>query len=63
MRESTRRLEKTWNGALSSNCNQAGAWTGEIDPPLRQLLLELREFFTWRSESDPKMRDNATGPV
>jgi hypothetical protein len=60
MRDRLDALEKTWNGALASNCSQAGAWTGEVDPPLRQLLLELPEFFTWRSESDPKMRDNAT---
>jgi hypothetical protein len=60
MRDRLDALEKSWNGALASECNRAGAWTGEIDPPLRQLLAKLPEFFTWRSESDPKMRDSAT---
>ena len=60
MRDRLDALEKSWNGALASGCNQAEAWTGEIDPPLRRLLVELPEFFTWRSESDPKMRESAT---
>jgi hypothetical protein len=60
MRDRLDALEKSWNGAMASECNRAGAWAGEIDPPLRQLLVELPEFFMWRSESDPKMRDSAT---
>src|ERR1035437_2415170 len=60
MRDRLDALEKSWNGALGSTCNQAGAWTGEIDSPLRRLLVELPGFFTWRSESEPKMRDSAT---
>lgn len=60
MRDRLDALEKTLSGALASECHQAGAWTGEIDSPLRRLLAELPEFFAWRNESDPKMRDNAT---
>lgn len=60
MRDWLDAIERSWNGALASACNQGGAWGGEIDPPLRRLLVKLPEFFTWRSESDPKMRDSAT---
>jgi hypothetical protein len=60
MRDRLDAMERSWNGARASACNQGGAWTGEIDRPLRRLLVKLPEFFTWRSESDPKMRDSAT---
>jgi hypothetical protein len=60
MRDRLDALEKSWDGALSSDCYRGGAWSGEIDPPLRKLLVKLPEFFKWRSESEPKMRDSAT---
>jgi hypothetical protein len=60
MRDRLDTLEKSWNGALASDCHRLGAWSGEIDPPLRRLLTKLPEFFKWRSESEPKMRDSAT---
>jgi hypothetical protein len=60
MRDKLDALEKSWNAALASACNRSGAWTGEIDNPLRRLLSKLPEFFKWRNEIDPKMRDSAT---
>ncbi len=60
MRDRLDALEKTWNGALGSACNQEGTWKGEVDPPLRRLLVKLLGFFTWRREGDLKMRDSAT---
>jgi hypothetical protein len=52
-------LERSWTAALGSGCCQSGAWTGQIDDRLRRLLMKLLEFFKWRSESSPKMRDRA----
>jgi hypothetical protein len=60
MRDRLDAVERFWNGALASACNQGGSWTGEIDLPLRRLLVKLPEFFRWRNESEPKMRDSAT---
>ncbi len=60
MRDQLDAVERTWNGAVESACNQDGVWKGEIDPPLRRLLVKLPKFFEWRRESDPKMRDSAT---
>jgi hypothetical protein len=59
MRDRLDALEKSWNSALASECNKGGTWTGEIDPPVRRLLVKLPVFFQWRSESEPKMRDSA----
>jgi hypothetical protein len=53
-------LEKSWTAGLGSACNRSGAWTGEIDDPLRRLITKLSEFFKWRGESTPKMRDRAS---
>lgn len=60
MRDKLDALEKSWNAALASGCNCSGAWTGQIDGPLRQLFSKLLEFFKWRTQSEPKMRDSAT---
>lgn len=60
MRDKLDALEKTWTASLGSTCHQAGEWLGEIDDLLRRLLTKLPEFFKWRSESEPKMRESAT---
>ncbi len=60
MRDKLDALERTWTGTLASACNRSGAWTGEIDNPLRRMLTKLPEFFKWRNESEPKMRESAT---
>ncbi len=59
MRDRLDSLEKSWTAALSSACNHSGTWTGVIDDPLRRLLSKLLEFFKWRIETEPKMRDSA----
>jgi hypothetical protein len=59
MRDKLDALERTWTVALGSTCHQSGAWTGEIDPPLRRILTQIPEFFKWRNESEPKMRESA----
>jgi hypothetical protein len=41
MRDKLDALEKAWAAALGSTCNRSGAWTGEIDDPLRRLLTKL----------------------
>ncbi|MEV4704647.1 hypothetical protein [Actinoplanes sp. NPDC049316] len=50
--------ELKWKGAVDrSKCNSDGQWTGEIDQPLRQALIALDEFFSWKAENRPKRRD------
>jgi hypothetical protein len=49
-------LEPIWNNATKSGCHQQGAWTGDIDGPLRKLLQKLHEFFEWLKENRPKRR-------
>jgi hypothetical protein len=49
-------LEPIWNNAINSGCHQKGAWTGDIDGPLRKLLQKLHEFFEWLKENRPKRR-------
>jgi hypothetical protein len=59
MRDKLDALERTWAATLGSNCNRSGAWTGDIDDLLRKLLAQVAEFFNWRRESEPKMRESA----
>jgi hypothetical protein len=60
MRDRLDALERLWMASQGSACHRGGAWTGEIDTPLRRLLSKLPEFFEWRNESEPKMRVSAT---
>jgi hypothetical protein len=55
LKEEVQRVSGIWSTALKKTTSlTAGGWTGPIDQILRQLLLQLADFFTWFEEEHPR---------
>jgi len=49
------RLADSWQRAMEhTDCYQEASWNGDIDPPLRRLLLDLACFFEWLNLHQPR---------
>lgn len=56
-----RDLDPIWDAACKSPCRVGGAWKGEIDALLAELLCAFEEFFSWRKAQVPKKQQISEG--
>lgn len=58
LRVKVNEVQDAWRRATTgSRCHAAGNWSGEIDEPLRKLLLRLAGFFGWIDAHLPRRRE------
>jgi hypothetical protein len=58
LRVKVREVQEAWRRAQDgSRCHSDGKWSGEVDKPLRKLLLRLAEFFAWVDAHLPRRRE------
>lgn len=55
LKEEVQKMSGTWSAALKKTTSlTAGGWTDPIDQILRNLLLELADFFGWFDDEHPR---------
>lgn len=53
-----RELQQQWENAKNrSRCNEDNSWQGEIDTPLRKILVKIDDFFTWLNKHVPRRKE------